>query len=252
MKSSESWAIITGATAGIGLATAELLAKSGWNIVITGRRQDRLENLKSKIEKEHKVSVITAAFDIQKRSEIEKFVKSLKDKKIEALINNAGLARGREPIHECNLDDVDEMVDTNIKGLIYITRLVLPKMIEQNSGHIINLGSVAGKWVYPSGNTYCATKFAVRALTEGIRMDLYGKNIRVTNIEPGVVETEFTEVRFRNKEAAKNVYKGFMPLQAIDIAETILWCLSRPGHVNIQELVVFPTAQAAIAMVSRN
>lgn len=170
---------------------------------------------------------------------------------LDVLINNAGLARGTDKVFEASIEDWNEMLDTNVKGLLYLTRALLPNFIKNKRGHVINLGSVAGRWVYPGGSVYCASKFAVRAISEGMRLDLLGTPIRVTNIEPGMVETEFSEVRFRDKKKAKAVYQGFEPLMASDIAECAWWSLSRPPHVNIQELVVFPTAQASVASVHR-
>jgi hypothetical protein len=166
--------------------------------------------------------------------------------KVSILINNAGLARGIDPVASGNPDDWDQMIDTNLKGLLYITRLVLPHMIERNEGHIVNLGSVAGRWVLPNTAVYCATKFAVRAISDALRMDLLGKKIRVTNIEPGIAETEFAEVRLRDDTKAAAVYKGITPLSPHDIAEAIVWCLDRPPHVNVHEIVIFPTAQANV------
>ncbi len=242
-------ALITGATAGIGKATALLLAKNKYELILVGRRTERLKELQKQIKT--KTHIFT--LDLQKRVNIEKFLVENKTlvKKIDVLVNNAGLARGNEFLHEANPDDWDEMIDTNIKALLHLTRGVLPAMIKNQSGHIVNLGSVAGRWVYPNGAVYCATKHAVRAISEGLRMDLMGHPIRVTNIEPGMVESEFSEVRFGSKEKAKSVYQGMQPLTPQDIADTILWSLTRPLHVNIQELVIYPTDQAAIRQVHR-
>lgn len=173
--------------------------------------------------------------------------------RVDVLVNNAGLARGTEPIHEGDPDEWDEVIDTNVKALLRLTRLILPHMVRRGSGHVVNLGSVAGRWVYAGGAVYCASKFAVRAISEGIRMDVAGSGVRVTNIEPGLVETEFSEVRFRgDAERARKVYQGYQSLSASDIADTILWCVSRPPHINIQELIIYPTAQAAIGMVAKS
>ncbi len=247
------WALVTGASAGIGLATATKLAVLNYNLIITGRRAERLELLKAKLEKTHSIQVQLGVFDISDSQEVLSFFQKNPEltAKLDVLINNAGLARGIDPLQEGRLEDWDEMIDTNIKGLLSVTRQVLPAMIKKNSGHIVNLGSVAGRWTYPNGAVYSATKFAVRALSEGLRMDLLGKNIRVTNIEPGMVETEFSQVRLRDEQKAKAVYQGMKPLSAEDIAETIIWALERPAHVNIQELVIYPTAQASVQMVHR-
>lgn len=241
------WALITGATAGIGEATAKALASKKVNLIITGRRIDRLKSLKEFLELNHSIQVEVAAFDIQDESACSATLLPLLEKhKIEILINNSGLALGVESLSDGKTSDWSKMIDTNIKGLLYVTRLVLQQMVKNKAGHIVNLGSVAGRWVYPGGAVYCATKFAVRGLSEALRLDLMGTPIRVTNIEPGMVETEFSEVRLQDKEKAKKVYQGVKPLSPEDIAETIVWSLERPAHVNIQEMVVFPTQQAGV------
>lgn len=242
------WAVISGASSGIGWATAEQLAGAGWNLVLLARRKDRLEALKKKL----KCEVQTFVLDVQSKAACEKLAGELKGVSVEALINNAGLAKGVARMQDAETADWDVMIDTNVKGLLYLTRALLPGMIERKKGHIVNVGSVAGRWVYPGGGVYCATKFAVRALSEGLRMDLLGTPVRVTNIEPGMVETEFSEVRLGDAERAKAVYRGLKPLSAADIAESIVWSLSRPAHVNIQEMVIFPTDQAAIQLVNRS
>ncbi|HVK62719.1 MAG TPA: SDR family NAD(P)-dependent oxidoreductase [Bdellovibrionales bacterium] len=239
--------LITGATAGIGEACAIQFARQGCNLVITGRRTERLKELSKKLSSEFGVRVDTLAFDVSNRAETEKALSSIDLSDIAVLVNNAGLARGTESMQKANIDDWEVMVDTNIKGLLYVTRTLIPKMLQKNEGHIVNIGSVAGRWVYPGGGVYCATKFAVRALSEGLRFDLLGTPIRITNIEPGMVETDFSKTRFDgDTEKAAAVYKGMNPLKANDIAETALWCVMRPAHVNIQELVIFPTDQAAV------
>lgn len=245
-------AFITGATSGIGQATAWQLAKLGYNLILGGRRQDRLDQICLEIRKLN-VEAVSACFDVCDFAAVQKFCHDHQDliNQVRVLVNNAGLAKGTEKIQDANVQDWDVMIDTNIKGLLYLTRQILPAMIKQNTGDVINVGSVAGKWVYPGGAVYCASKFAVRALSEGLRMDLLGKNIRVTNLEPGMVQTEFSEVRFGDKEKAKAVYQGMTPLSAEDMAESIAWCLSRPRHINIQELVIFPTDQAAVGQVAR-
>ncbi len=244
--------LVTGATAGIGLATAELFIDSGASVIVTGRRKDRLEVLQKKFKDKIKV----ACFDIQKESQVEKFVKEFKAdlKKMHVLVNNAGLAKGTEKFQDANIADWEAMIQTNVMGLLYMTRKILPFFIAKNEGHIVNIGSVAGRWSYPGGAVYCASKFAVRALTEGMRFDLMSTPIRVTNIEPGMVETEFSEVRYNDQAKAQTVYKDMKPLTAEDIAETILWTVQRPKHVNVQELVIFPTQQAGVgpSYVHRN
>lgn len=250
----QKWALITGATAGIGKATAKKLAKKGWSLILTGRREERLSSLIQELDfPPSGGQVLTFKMDIQDSQQIlslfQEYAHELSQ--VELLINNAGLAKGTSRLQEAQPEDWDQMIDTNIKGLLFLTRQILPKMIQNKRGHIINLGSVAGRWVYPGGAVYCATKFAVRAISEGLRMDLIGTPIRVSNVEPGMVETEFSQVRFGDAEKAKQVYAGMKPLTADDIAETIVWIAERPPHVNIQELVIFPTDQASIRDVHR-
>jgi 3-hydroxy acid dehydrogenase / malonic semialdehyde reductase len=240
-------AFITGATSGLGKATAELFAKNGYNIIITGRRNERLTELLSHLKSTYKVDVLSLNFDVRNLKEVETAVNSLTPewKKINVLVNNAGLAVGLNPIQEGVIDDWERMIDTNVKGLLYITRTLSPIMIKNGYGHIVNIGSIAGKEVYANGNVYCATKHAVDALSKGMRIDLLQHNIKVTAIHPGMVETEFSIVRFKgDEERAKNVYKGVTPLSAHDIAETIFWVASRPEHVNINDIIIMPTAQA--------
>jgi NADP-dependent 3-hydroxy acid dehydrogenase YdfG len=243
-----SWALITGASSGFGKALSRQLARRGVNLLITARREERLKALAAELVKEHKIQVETLVFDIRDRAACEAAVKQKANLvcKVSILINNAGLARGTEPLPAGKFDDWDQMIDTNIKGLLYITRLVLPSMIERNEGHIVNLGSIAGRWVPPGMGVYSATKFAVRALSDGLRVDLLGKNIRVTNIEPGIAETEFAQVRAGDESTGAAMYRGLTPLSANDVAEAIMWCLDRPAHVNIHEMVIFPTAQAGV------
>ncbi len=248
------WALVTGATSGIGWATTEALAAQGFSIFITGRRADRLEELSSLLRNKFpQVQIKSAAFDISDRFEVSEFMKAHYGElaHIDVLVNNAGLACGTEKVQDASLDDWETMIDTNVKGLLFVTRGVIEHMVRKNSGHIVNLGSVAGRWTYPGGAVYCATKFAVRALSEGMRMDLLGTKIRVTNIEPGMVNTEFSFVRLKDQVKADKVYEGMTPLSAQDIAETIAWCVNRPAHVNIQELVIYPTDQAHVGQVSR-
>ncbi len=245
------WALITGASAGIGAATAEVLAEKKWNLLLTARRKDRLQELSSRLSSQYKIRCEAVALDVRRQADVDRLAAEYANQEIDLLINNAGLAKGVDAVFAADTADWDVMIDTNIKGLLYMTRAFLPGMMKRGRGHVVNLGSVAGRWTYPSGAVYCATKFAVRALTEGLRMDLLGSKIRVTNIEPGMVETEFSEVRLGSWERAKAVYKGLQPLTARDVAETIVWCAERPAHVNIQELVLFPTDQAAIGMAHR-
>lgn len=244
---------VTGATAGIGKATAYHFASQGWNLILNGRRSDRLQKISKDIQTKYKVEILNLTFDVSKKEQCIQALESHSAvfEKLNALVNNAGLARGLDPLDKGNLEDWDEMIDTNIKGLLYITRLCLPYLKKNTNSHIVNLGSVAGRWTYPGGNVYSATKFAVRALTESLRQDLHGSGVRVTNISPGLVETEFSQVRLRDTEKAKLVYQGLKVLSPEDIAESIYWCISRPSHVNIQELVIYPTDQASVTMVQR-
>ena len=240
-------ALITGATSGIGEATALLLAKNNFKIIITGRRKERLILLKERIKSESNSDVFILNFDIRNLSENEAAINSLPEewKNIDVLINNAGLAAGFSTVQEGNIDDWERMIDTNIKGLLYISRLITPGMVARGSGHIVNISSIAGKETYPFGNVYCASKHAVQSLTKGMRIDLLKHGIKVSSVSPGAVETEFAEVRFDgDKNKAKQVYKGFTPLNAKDIADTILFIVTRPKHVNIDDVLIMPTAQA--------
>lgn len=248
------WALITGASSGIGEATAFSLAENGCNLILIARRKEKLSLVKEKILKKFPhLQVQCLILDLRDRSQLEKMIYENQNvfQQVQILINNAGLAKGVETVQTAQWSDWETMIDTNITGLMSLTQILLPSLIKQNQAHIINLGSVAGRWVYPGGAVYCATKFAVRAFTEGLRMDLLGSNVRVTNIEPGMVETEFSEVRLQDKEKAKKVYENMKPLSAEDIAQNILWCLRQPLHVNIQELVVYPQAQAHVGQVHR-
>ncbi|MGV8878563.1 MAG: SDR family NAD(P)-dependent oxidoreductase [Sphingobacteriaceae bacterium] len=245
-------AIITGATAGIGEACALLFAREGFDLILTGRRKERLETLAADIYRQYNVRVAISAFDVRNRQEVLDNLEQLPPewKKVDVLINNAGLSQGLDPIQNGNFDDWDTMVDTNIKGLLYVSKVVANWMVTHGQGHIINIGSIAAKEVYPKGNVYCATKHAVDALNTGMRMDLLPYGIKVTAIHPGAVETEFSTVRFKgDTDRAKKVYEGFAPLVAHDIAETIWFVVSRPAHVNINELTVMPTAQASATQI---
>lgn len=247
-------ALVTGSTSGIGKATAEIFARNNYNLIITGRRKDRLHDIKGKLEQQYKVKVLTLCFDIRNRTETEKMLTGISDdwKKIDVLVNNAGLALNLSTIQDGNIDDWETMIDTNIKGLLYATRAIAPLMIANKSGHIINIGSIAGKETYPNGNVYCATKHAVDSLTKAMRMDMVMDGIRVTAIHPGMVETEFSIVRYKgDEERAKKVYQGLKPLTAEDIAEAVFWAVSRPNHVNISDLVITPTIQASATIVKR-
>lgn len=246
-------ALITGATSGIGKATAIQIAQSGYNVIITGRRKDRLTALADDIRREG-AEVLELCFDIRNPEEVKEAISGLNDKwkNIAVLINNAGLAVGSSPIQEGIADDWERMIDTNVKGLLYITRAVAPLMIKNNSGHIVNIASIAGKEVYPGGNVYCATKHAVDALSKAMRTDMLKYNIKVTNIAPGMVETEFSLVRYKgDAEAAQKVYNGITPLTNEDIAEAIVFAITRPAHVCLNDIVIMPTAQANARDVNR-
>lgn len=245
--------LITGATSGIGRATAYLLAKEGYRMIICGRRKERLESIS--VELSISTDVLPLCFDIRNKEEVENTLKNLPQewKKIDILINNAGNAHGLAPIHEGDIDDWDAMMDINVKGLLYVSKAVLPEMVERKQGHIINIGSVSGKEVYHGGAVYCASKFAVDAITEGMRIDLVEHNIKVSGINPGLVNTEFSLVRFKGDEQkAKDVYKGMKPLHENDIAEIIQFIISRPSHVNIADLLVLASAQSGAARVHRS
>jgi NADP-dependent 3-hydroxy acid dehydrogenase YdfG len=246
-------AFITGATSGIGKATAMLLAKNKYKLVLCGRRQDRLDELKSILSEF--TSVHTLQFDVRDKRAVFEQIDSLPEafSAVDILINNAGNAHGLDPIQMGNLDDWDTMIDGNIKGLLYVSKAIIPQMIKRKTGHIINIGSTAAKEVYPNGNIYCATKHAVDALNQGMRMDLNAFGIRVGAIHPGMVSTEFSTIRFKGDSVrAQNVYQGFTPLQAEDIADIIHFVISRPYHVNIADLIVMPTAQASSGIVNRS
>lgn len=245
-------ALITGATSGIGLATARLLANNGYNLILTARRHERLDELKNELQPV--TDVITLCFDVRNKDHVFKAIEDLPQewKNIDALINNAGLAVGLGPVHEGVIDDWDRMIDTNIKGVLYMLKAVSPLMVQKKQGHIINISSIAAKEVYLNGNVYCGTKHALDSITGSIRMELLPHHIRVTSINPGMVETEFSLVRFKgDEEKAENVYKNVEPLQANDIADVILYCLNCPPHMNLHEVVVMPSAQASVRMVRK-
>jgi len=247
-------ALVTGATAGIGVATAEILAENGYNLIITGRRKEKLDKLKSELGVKYKSDVLVLNFDIRDRKQTEDAIDNLPKswENINVLINNAGLAAGFSTIQEGSIDDWEQMIDTNIKGLLFITRKVAPIMVSRGSGHIVNISSIAAKELYEKGNVYCATKHAVDALTKGMRIDLVKHNVKVTSISPGAVETEFSLVRFKgDKERAEKVYEGMTPLSADDVAEAVWFAISRPAHVNINDMLIMPTAQANITTIIR-
>lgn len=244
-------ALITGASSGIGLAIARIFAENNINLVICGRREERLKDLQAELSP--KVQVEYLVFDVRDRNLVhETLAGFLEDRKIDILINNAGNAHGLAPIQGGNLDDWDAMIDGNVKGLLYVTKEVLPGMIDRKAGQVINIGSIAGKEVYPNGNVYCASKHAVDAINNGMRMDLNQYGIKVSQISPGLVETEFSEVRFKgDKEKAAKVYENMAALQARDIAEIAMFMVSRPEHVNLSDVIVLPKAQASSTMVQR-
>ncbi|MCF8225197.1 MAG: SDR family NAD(P)-dependent oxidoreductase [Bacteroidales bacterium] len=247
-------ALVTGATAGIGRATAMILAKNDYDVIITGRRKDRLDETEQNIRNNSQADVLALTFDVRKYEDVSKILGGLSGKwaRIDLLVNNAGLASGLNKIHEGDLEDWEKMIDTNIKGLLYVTRIIAPAMVERKSGHIINIGSIAGVEVYENGNVYCATKHAVDALNKGMRIDLVEHNIKVTSINPGAAKTEFSLVRFHgDQEKADRVYDGFIPLFEDDIAEAVLFAATRPPHVNINEILIMPTAQANTVKTAR-
>lgn len=249
---SDRIALITGATSGIGAATAELLAANSFKLILCGRRKERLEHLQKKLAAQTQVT--TLVFDVRNRKDVSAAIQSLGSdwQNIDVLINNAGNAHGLDPIQSGNVDDWDAMIDINVKGLLYVSREVLPGMVARNKGHVVNLGSIAGKEAYANGNVYCGSKFAVDAITKGMRIDLNAHGIKVTAIHPGLVETEFSLVRFKGDASrAASVYKGYKPLQPQDIADLILFALTRPAHVVVADLVVFPVAQASAVVVKK-
>lgn len=248
----EKWTFITGATAGIGKATSKIFAASGSNLVLNGRRKNRLEELKEQFEKHHNIEIALASFDVRDRETAQQFLNDFSEP-IDILVNNAGLAKGVNAVFDAEYEDWDTMVDTNIKGVLNMTRLVSPQMKERNRGHIINIGSIAGHESYPGGSVYCATKHAVKGFTEATKKDLHGTNVRVSMVSPGLVETEFSEVRYKgDKDRAEEVYEDTKPLVAEDIAEIVHFMANRPPHVNIMDTIVFPVAQSSSTMVHRD
>ncbi len=246
-------ALVTGATSGIGKAIAEQFAELGCTLIITGRRENRLVELSENLSAKYNVKVLPYSFDVRNRDSVEDFSKAVNDLDIDILVNNAGLARGLDTIQSASFEDWDTMIDTNIKGLLSMTRFFLPKMIERNRGHIINIGSTAGHETYPGGSVYSATKHAVKAITESTKKDVHGSKVRVSMVSPGLVETEFSNVRFSgDDDRAGSVYKGMEPLTAFDIAEIVAFVANRPEHVNILDSIVLPVAQSSAQMVHRD
>ncbi len=241
--------LLTGASAGIGQACAESFAAAGAHLILAARRLGRIEELAARLKKEHGTDCHLLELDVRDREAVNTAIENLPTpwREIEVLVNNAGLSRGLDKLQEGYWLDWDEMIDTNVKGLLWVSRAVMPGMVERDRGHVINIGSVAGHQVYPGGNVYCATKYAVGALTQGMRLDLVGTRVRVSSVDPGMVHTEFSEVRFRgDSERADGVYQAFPPLQATDIADTVMFCATRPPHVNIQDILIMPQDQAAV------
>ncbi len=248
--------LITGASSGIGRAAAEAFAHEGARLLICARRIERLQELQADIQKSSpSIAVHIIKLDVRDRDAVDRCLDALPEewKNVDILVNNAGLSRGLDKLQDGLIEDWEEMIDTNVKGLLYVTRKIVPGMIARGRGHIINIGSIAGHEVYPRGNVYCASKFAVDAITKGLRLDLFDTPIRVTTIDPGLVETEFSEVRFHgDTERAKTVYKGLKTLEPSDIADTIVWCASRPAHVQVAEVIILPTNQGSAAVVHRS
>ena len=246
--------LITGASAGFGEAIARAFAAQGSHLELWARRLDRLQSLKTELEGKHKVEVGIRSVDIRDREQVKAAAAALaqRDRPVDVLVNNAGLASGLDPVHEGHLEDWDVMIDTNVKGLLFVTRAILPTMVARDSGHVINIGSVAGYWIYPKGNVYNATKFAVRALTEAMSVDLFGTRVRVSSVDPGAAETEFSQVRLHGDvERAKKLYEGYQPLSAADVADAVVYVANTPPHVMITKLVITPTAQRSPTLIDR-
>ncbi|MEH2284083.1 MAG: SDR family oxidoreductase [Nostoc sp.] len=246
--------LITGASSGIGTACAKIFAGAGAKLILAARRLERLQQLADTLSKDFSTEIHLLQLDVRDRNAVESAIATLPPawSDIDILINNAGLSRGLDKLHEANFQDWEDMIDTNVKGLLYVSRNVLPGMVSRDRGHVVNLGSIAGHQTYPGGNVYCATKAAVRAISEGLKQDLLGTQIRVTSVDPGMVETEFSEVRFHgNTERANKVYQGVTPLTADDVADVIFFCVTRSPHVNINEVVLMPVDQASATLVNR-
>ncbi|WP_316734456.1 SDR family NAD(P)-dependent oxidoreductase [Pedobacter aquatilis] len=247
-------ALITGATSGIGKASAHIFAQNGYNLILVARREERLSNIAHHLEDKYAITVKQIVADVRDKNAITNLLEVLPTdwKKVDVLVNNAGLSQGLDPVDKGNTDDWDNMIDTNVKGLLYVTKVVSNWMVTNKSGHIVNIGSIAGLEVYPNGNVYCASKHAVDALTKAMRIDLLQHEIKVTSINPGAVETEFSVVRFKgDEERAKKVYENFEPLIADDIADAIWYVVSRPKHVNINDMLIMPSAQATATLINR-
>jgi serine 3-dehydrogenase len=241
--------LITGASSGIGAATAHAFAREKCNLLLAARRRDRIDQLARHLADKYAITAQAITLDVTKQKDVDAALASLSTtwEQIDILVNNAGLSRGLTKLQEGDISDWEEMIDTNIKGLLYVTRSILPGMVKRKKGHIINIGSIAGHQLYPAGNVYCATKFAVKALSEGLRLDLLGTGVRVTSVDPGMVQTEFSQVRFHgDTERAAAVYQGLQPLSADDVAEVILFCATRPPHVDVADIIVMPTDQASV------
>ena len=246
--------LITGASSGIGASCAQVFAQAGANLILTARRIDRLEALAQQLRGEFGISVHPVQLDVRDRDRVESVFQSLPPEwtEIEILINNAGLSRGMEKLHEGSIEDWEEMIDANLKGLLYVSRAIVPGLVSRGKGHIVNIGSIAGRHAYPGGNVYCASKAGVRAISQGLKLDLLGTPIRVSEIDPGLVETEFSVVRFHgDEERAKTVYDGLTPLTPDDVADVVFFCTTRPARVNISEVLLVPTDQATATQVSR-
>ncbi|MBW4426393.1 MAG: SDR family oxidoreductase [Nostoc desertorum CM1-VF14] len=246
--------LITGASSGIGTACARIFAGAGAKLILAARRLERLQQLADTLRKDFSTETHLLQLDVRDRNAVESAISSLPShwSNIDILINNAGLSRGLDKLHEGSFQNWEDMIDTNVKGLLYVSRYVIPGMVSRDRGHVVNLGSIAGHQTYPGGNVYCATKAAVRAISEGLKQDLLGTRVRVTSVDPGMVETEFSEVRFHGDvERAKKVYQGVMPLTADDVADVIFFCVTRSPHVNINEVVLMPVDQASATLVNR-
>ncbi|MBW4545169.1 MAG: SDR family oxidoreductase [Symplocastrum torsivum CPER-KK1] len=246
--------LITGASSGIGEACARVFAQAGAKLILTARRQERLEQLADQLSKTYACELHLLPLDVSDRTQVQTTLESLPAswQEVDILINNAGLSRGLDKVHEASIQDWEEMIDTNIKGLLYMTRSLLPGMVSRGRGHVINIGSIAGHQTYPGGSVYCATKAAVKSISEGLKQDLLGTPVRVSSVDPGMVETDFSNVRFRgDTERAKKVYQGVTPLTPDDVADVIFFCATRSPHVNINEVILMPTAQASATQVSR-
>ncbi|MGB8698967.1 MAG: SDR family oxidoreductase [Thermosynechococcaceae cyanobacterium] len=246
--------LITGASSGIGAACAKVFAQAGAKLILAARRQPRLEQLAAQLSHEFNVAIHTVQLDVCDRTQVSTVLEQLPSQwqAIDILINNAGLSRGLDNLYEGDIQDWEEMIDTNIKGLLYMTRAIVPGMVARGQGHVINLGSIAGHETYPKGNVYCGTKAAVRAISTGLKQDLLGTPVRVSSVDPGLVETEFSQVRFHgDTERAATVYRDTVPLTAQDVAEVVFFCASRPAHVNLSEVVMLPTAQSGATLVHR-